>query len=132
MPPGHEVFLWPNYNDQDDRGEIFMFEYRNGTFVKQLRVPGLLSRQKLRGRPTALSAARINALAWRGNGASGEGMELFSAHGDGTIRTWTSKTEEDKILEAEEEEVEQEEKKRKRDVLEDVYRGLMQPSVKFT
>ncbi|KAL1957531.1 hypothetical protein VTO42DRAFT_5757 [Malbranchea cinnamomea] len=132
IPPGHEVFLWPNYNDQDDRGEIFMFQYRDGTFVKQLRVPGVLSRQKLRGRPTALTAARINALAWRGNGGSGEGMELYSAHGDGTIRAWTSRTEEDEALAAEQDEAEREEKKRKRDVLEEVYRGLMQPNITFT
>ena len=132
LPPGHELILWPNYNDQDDRGEIFMLEFRDGTFVKQLRVPGILSRQKLRGRPTALTAARINALAWRGNGASGEGMEMYSAHGDGTVRVWTSRTEEDEELEVEEKEAEQKDKKRKRDALEEVYRNLMQPNISFT
>ncbi|OAL64505.1 WD repeat protein [Trichophyton rubrum] len=128
----HGTVLWPNYNDQDDRGEIFMFEIHDGTQIKHLRVPGLISREKLRGRPTALSAARINALAWRGNGASGEGMEMFSAHGDGTIRSWTSRTEEDEEFEAEAVQKEQEEKKRKRDILDEVYRGLMRPGVTFT
>ncbi|KAF3891790.1 hypothetical protein GTR04_4826 [Trichophyton interdigitale] len=109
-----------------------MFEIHDGTQIKHLRVPGLISREKLRGKPTALSAARINALAWRGNGASGEGMEMFSAHGDGTIRSWTSRTEEDEEFEAEAVQKEQEEKKRKRDILDEVYRGLMQPGVTFT
>jgi DNA excision repair protein ERCC-8 len=59
-------------------------------------------------------------------------MELFSAHGDGTIRGWVSRTEEDEMLDEETEEAEREEKKRKRDVLEEVYRGLMTPSVAFT
>ncbi|EGE02109.1 DNA excision repair protein ERCC-8 [Trichophyton equinum CBS 127.97] len=132
LSPGRGAVLWPNYNDQDDRGEIFMFEIHDGTQIKHLRVPGLISREKLRGKPTALSAARINALAWRGNGASGEGMEMFSAHGDGTIRSWTSRTEEDEEFEAEAVQKEQEEKKRKRDILDEVYRGLMQPGVTFT
>lgn len=132
MSPGHETLLWPNYNDQDDRGEIFMFGLREGTFIKLLKVPGLISasRQQQRGRSSALTAARINALAWRGNGASGEGLEMFSAHGDGTIRAWVSRVPEGEPDEAEE--AEQEERKRKRDVLDEIYQGLMAPSVRFT
>lgn len=127
MSPGHETLLWPNFNDQEDRGEIFMFELREGNYIKRLRVPGLaIGRPDLRGRFSALSAARINALAWRGNGASGEGMEMFSAHGDGTIRTWVSRVPEGEPDEAEEEELA--DRKRKRDVLEEVYRGFMGPS----
>lgn len=78
-------------------------------------------------------------------------MEMFSGHGDGTVRCWASRTEED--VEAEEEEIEErerrrggewdgsgegggdgemQERKRKRDVLEEVYRGLMEPGVRFT
>ncbi|PGH27026.1 hypothetical protein AJ80_01211 [Polytolypa hystricis UAMH7299] len=132
VTPGRDMLMWPNYNDPDDRGEIFMFELRDGTFIKRLNVPGMpsgASRQKMRGRPTALSAARINALAWRGNGGSGEGMEMFSGHGDGTIRAWVSRTPDDVEEENEEEQAEQEEKKRKRDVLEEVYRGLMEPNL---
>lgn len=133
LAPGHETLLWPNYNDQDDKGEIFMFELREGTLIKRLKVPGIPpSRTRQRGRPTALSAARINALAWRGSGASGEGMELFSGHGDGTIRAWTSRTTEDEEQDAEEAEAEIEERKRKREVLEELYRGLMRPTVTFT
>ena len=125
MELGHETLLWPNFNDRDDRGEIFMFQLREGAFVKLLKVPGLLAaeKQQFRGRSTALSAARINALAWRGNGASGEGLELFSAHGDGSIRTWVSRVPEEEPDEAEEEE--QADRKRKRDVLEEIYRGFM-------
>lgn len=127
MRPGHETLLWPNFNDQEDRGEIFMFELREGNYIKRLRVPGLaIGRSDLRGRSSALSAARINALAWRGNGASGEGIEMFSAHGDGRIRTWISRVPEGEPDEAEEEELA--DRKRKRDVLEEVYRGFMGPS----
>lgn len=135
MEPGHETLLWPNFNEQDDRGEIFMYEMREGTFIKRLRVPGLMTRahqqQQLRGRSSALSAARINALAWRGNGAAGEGVELFSAHGDGTIRTWVSREPQGEPSD-EAEEAELADRKRKRDVLEEIYRGLMSPSVTFT
>lgn len=124
MSPGHETLLWPNFNEQDDRGEIFMFELREGSFIKRLRVPGLMGgRAEMRGRSSALSAARINALAWRGNGASGEGMEMFSTHGDGTIRTWVSRVPEGEPDEAEEEEAA--DRKRKRDVLDEVYRGFI-------
>lgn len=131
MEPGHETLLWPNFNEQNDRGEIFMFEMRDGTFVKLLRVPGLAARQQLfRGRASALSAGRINALAWRGNGAAGEGVELFSAHGDGTVRTWVSREPEGEP--DEDEEAELDERKRKRDVLDEIYQGLMGPSVTFT
>lgn len=124
MEGGHETLLWPNFSERDDRGEIFMFELREGTFIKRLRVPGLaLNTQNMRGRSTALSAARINDLAWRGNGASGEGMEMFSAHGDGTIRTWVSREPEGEP--DEEEEAEQADRKRKRDVLDEIYQGFL-------
>ncbi|KAJ9224790.1 hypothetical protein DTO271D3_4095 [Paecilomyces variotii] len=133
MGSGQETLLWPNFNDQDDRGEIFMFGLREGNFVKRLKVPGLISaeRHRQRGGSNALSAARINALAWRGNGASGEGLEMFSAHGDGTIRAWASRVPEGEPDE-EQEEAELEERKRKRDVLDEIYQGLVAPSVRFT
>lgn len=133
MGSGQETLLWPNFNDQDDRGEIFMFGLREGNFVKRLKVPGLISaeRHRQRGGSNALSAARINALAWRGNGASGEGLEMFSAHGDGTIRAWASRVPEGEPDE-EREEAELEERKRKRDVLDEIYQGLVAPSVRFT
>ena len=125
MAPGHETLLWPNFNEHEDRGEIFMFELREGAFIKRLKVPGLLiGRQGFQNRPCALSATRINGLAWRGNGASGEGMEMFSAHGDGTIRAWVSRLPEGEPDETEEEE--QADRKRKRDVLDEVYRGFME------
>lgn len=123
--PGQETLLWPNFSEKEERGEIFMFQLREGTFVKQLKVPGLMAgRGQFRGRSTALSAARVNALAWRGNGASGEGLEMFSAHGDGTIRSWVSREPEGEPDEAEE--AEYTDRKRKRDVLEEIYQGFMQ------
>lgn len=124
MTPGHETLLWPNFNEQDDRGEIFMFELREGTFVKRLKLPGVaMSQSQVRGRASALSAARINDLVWRGNGASGEGVELFSAHGDGTIRSWVSREEDGEL--DEEEEAAEATRKRKRDVLDDIYKGFL-------
>lgn len=126
MAPGHETLLWPNFSEQDDRGEVFMFELREGTFIKRLRVPGLMGgSQASRGRSSALSAARINDLAWRGNGASGEGLEMFSAHGDGTIRAWVSRELDGEPTE--EEEAEMADRKRKRNVLEEVYQGFLGP-----
>lgn len=127
MNPGHETLLWPNFHEQDDRGEIFMFELREGTFMKRLRVPGLtVGSQASRGRYGALSAARINDLAWRGNGASGQGVEMFTAHGDGTIRAWVSQEPDGEP--DEEEEAAQADRKRKRDVLEEIYQGFIGPS----
>ncbi|KAL2822710.1 WD40-repeat-containing domain protein [Aspergillus cavernicola] len=123
MDAGHETLLWANFSDSDDRGEIFLLELREGTFIKRLRVPGLMARRPQPGRSNALSAARINSLAWRGNGASGEGIEVFSAHGDGTLRAWVSREAEEEPTEAEE--LEQADRKRKRDVLEEIYRGFM-------
>ncbi|KAJ5222306.1 uncharacterized protein N7469_008546 [Penicillium citrinum] len=123
--PGHETLIWPNFNEQDDRGEMFMFELREGTFIKRLKLPGLAMASQSRGRSSALSAARINDLVWRGNGASGEGVELFSAHGDGTIRSWVSHEPDDEL--DEEEEAAEATRKRKRDVLEDIYKGFLGP-----
>ncbi|KAL3446557.1 WD40-repeat-containing domain protein [Aspergillus insuetus] len=124
MGVGHETLLWANFSDSDDRGEIFMLELREGAFVKRLRTPGLLSRRPpAQGRSTALTGARINSLAWRGNGASGEGIEVFSAHGDGTLRTWVSRVPEE--APSEDEEMEQATLKRKRDVLDEIYQGFM-------
>jgi DNA excision repair protein ERCC-8 len=126
MSLGHETLLWPNFNEQDDRGEILMFEFREGTFVKRLRVPGVMvGSQNVRGRSTALSAARVNDLVWRGNGGSGEGIELFSAHGDGTIRTWASREPDGEPNEADTKAVA--DRKRKRDVLEELSRGFLEP-----
>lgn len=127
MSPGHETLLWSNFNEQDDRGEIFMFELREGNFIRRLRVPGIMAgAQNMRGRSSALSAARINDLIWRGNGGSGEGIELFSAHGDGTIRTWASRELDGEPSEAES--TAQADRKRKRDVLEELSRGFLEPN----
>lgn len=132
MTTGHETLLWPNFNEQDDRGEIFMFELREGTFIKRLKLPGVAMSSQARGRASALSAARINDLVWRGNGASGEGVELFSAHGDGTIRSWVSSEPDGEPNE--EEEAAEATRKRKRDVLEDIYKGFLgaEESISYT
>ncbi|KAL3475232.1 WD40-repeat-containing domain protein [Aspergillus californicus] len=119
MESGHETLLWANFSDSDDRGEIFLLELREGTFIKRLRVPGLITRRP-QDRPSALSAARINSVAWRGNGASGEGIEVFSAHGDGTLRAWVSREAEEPM----DADTDESDRKRKRDVLEEIYQGF--------
>ncbi|KAL4918984.1 WD40-repeat-containing domain protein [Aspergillus aurantiobrunneus] len=124
MGAGHETLLWANSSDSDDRGEVFLLGLREGTFIKRLRVPGVINhRSQVGGRPNALSAARINSLAWRGNGASGEGIEVFSAHGDGTLRAWVSREPEETTTETEE--ALQADRKRKRDVLGEISQGFM-------
>ncbi|KAI5295077.1 hypothetical protein KEM52_002410, partial [Ascosphaera acerosa] len=80
---------------------------------------------------------RINALAWRGNGASGQGLEMFSAHGDGSIRAWVSRDEEGGDDESQDDDggggdAGGDSKKRKRDVLDEIHRGLVQTKVTFT
>ena len=119
---GHETLIWPNFHEHNDRGEMLMFELRDGTFVKQLKVPGLATSSQTRRPPSAISAARINALAWRGNGASGEGLELFSGHGNGAIHSWVSREPEGEPTDAEE--AEMRDRKRKRDVLDDIYKSF--------
>ncbi|KAE8354539.1 WD40 repeat-like protein [Aspergillus coremiiformis] len=118
---GQETLLWANFNETDDRGEILMFELREGTLIKRLQVPGLLNQPRFHRRPSALSAGRINTLAWRGNGASGAGLEMFSAHGDGTIRSWVSQ----EPL-GEPSETDETSRKRKRDVLDEIYQAFRQ------
>lgn len=121
---GNETLIWPNFYEHNDRGDMLMFEIHSGTLIKQLRVPGIATSAQTRRPPSATSAARINALAWRGNGASGEGLEMFSGHGDGRIRSWVSQEEEEEPTEAEE--AATRDGKRKRDILDDVYRGFFE------
>jgi DNA excision repair protein ERCC-8 len=79
------------------------------------------------------SAGRINAMAWRPPCGSGTGiLQLYSAHGDGSLRCWRGVPpgEEEAEEEGEEEEGKRgaggdgRDRKRKRDVLDSIVAGL--------
>lgn len=100
-----EVLLWPN------EGEVLVFEVMEGTLVGRLRAGG---------------KGGIRALAWR----AGE-VEVLSAHGDGAVRSWRTRTRGDAAAEEDEEdenEAGRQGRKRKREVLEAVGRA----EVRFT
>ncbi|KAJ6007809.1 hypothetical protein N7540_011785 [Penicillium herquei] len=124
--PGHEALLWPNFGELSERGDIFMFELREGTLIKRLRVLGVPLRQQNVGpiKPSALRPTRINDMVLRGCGGSGEGIELFTAHGDGVIRSWVSSEADAEPTEAEEEVLSA--RKRKRGVLDDLYKNFFE------
>jgi len=52
------------------------------------------------------SGGRINGMCWRWNAESGEGLEMYSAHGDGRICCW-------KPMARKEEETEEEESQKR-------------------
>ena len=89
-----EVLLWAN---DDSRGEITVFGMREGDVkqtkevrgVQKARVVNEREVDKLRGR------GRVNAMIWRGgdrdddNGTDVKhGLEMVTAHGDGTVGIW--------------------------------------------
>lgn len=130
--PHDEMLIWPNAADSS-RPELVLLDPARGQLRKILTAP--VARRV--GVPPALSAGRVNALAWRGNGAGGQGVELFSAHGDGKVRAWVSRMEGVEGVEGDdvgEDENEQRmrERKRKRDVLDELYRGFVGRNVRFT
>ncbi|KAJ5701699.1 hypothetical protein N7488_009247 [Penicillium malachiteum] len=131
----HETLLWPNFSEVDERGEIFMFELREGTFIKRLKVPGVPTSVRARSKvgaikPSPLRATRINDMVLRGSGGSGEGIELFTAHGDGVIRSWVSSEADAEPTEAEEEALA--DRKRKRGVLDDLFKTFFEDGASET
>lgn len=111
---GKDVLFFPSER------EILMFETFEGRLIKRLRTPGVSSSGQA-GNAKANFKQRIVDLAWRAHD-----IELYSAHGDGSIRAWKPRTTEDALVddEAEEREAEEIDRKRKRQALEDVYQDL--------
>lgn len=120
---GKETIFYPNAK------EVLGFDMHSGTMQSRLRVKGL---------PGSEAAARntknrTTSLAWRAHS-----VEMYSAHGDGTIRCWRPRTMEDVIVE--QEEVEEKEgaegggveRKRKREELERIVEGLTRKKITFT
>ena len=128
---GKETLLWAN---DDNRGEIFMFSLREGSMLRTLKTPGV-ARGPAQARAADAapgrfnSVGRINAMAWRCNAAAGGGVEMYSAHGDGSIHCWTG------LLADGDEEIEtkvdvafqesERKRKRNRDLVSDLVEGLI-------
>ncbi|KAJ4509710.1 hypothetical protein HRR83_006972 [Exophiala dermatitidis] len=113
--PGHESLFWPN---DDGRGVIFQHHLREGHLLKSLRTQGIKlaeiqaaaaaksrggggGRARGRGGGAAggggggssslgrlTSGGRINAMVWRSNAPAGDAVEMYTAHGDGSICAW--------------------------------------------
>jgi len=112
---GAETLFFPSEK------EILQFEMFEGRMIKRLRVPGVSQAPVAPNAKVALKN-KVLDLAWRAHS-----VELYSGHGDGTIKVWKPYLPEDKTAndELREEEVEAEnERKRKREALESVYQDL--------
>lgn len=108
-------------------GEILMYEMYEGRLVKKMRVPGVPMVRGDGGQRNVRN--RVTALAWRSHD-----VELFSAHGDGTIRSWRPRTTEDAIVDEDDQSDESDgagSRKRKRQVLRDIHRDLTTPKVTY-
>ncbi|KIW37054.1 uncharacterized protein PV06_10683 [Exophiala oligosperma] len=98
--PGRESLFWPN---DDGRGMIFQHHLREGHMLKILRTEGVKiaevqasnkrARTGIGGSGTSnisrlTSGGRINSMIWRVGAPLGEGIEMYTAHGDGRICAW--------------------------------------------
>lgn len=123
---GEDVLFYPSEK------EILMFELFEGRLIKKLKAPSLLTSSKS-GIGDRNIRERVTALAWRPHD-----VEMFSAHGDGSIRAWQPRTIEDAfveeadVIEDDGVSVETRDKKRKRDVLESIEQDLMTTKVTFS
>ncbi|KAL8726201.1 MAG: hypothetical protein Q9181_006148 [Wetmoreana brouardii] len=122
---GRQVMFYPNQR------EILMFDLFEGTLLKRLRVPGI-PLAPVQGRTAQANVrSRITSLAWRAGC-----VDLYSAHSDGVIRTWSPRIQEDVQAENEEAQIfegsEEENRKRKREVLDEVFRDLTKQKITFT
>jgi len=111
---GKEIMFFPSER------EILMYELYEGRLLKRLRPPGAMAATAPNGKVT--QKQRVVDLAWRPFD-----VELYSAHGNGTIRAWKPRTKEDIWLdeeEREEREAEGIERDKKRKALEDVYQSF--------
>jgi len=119
---GMDCLFYPN------EVEVLMYEMHEGRLIKKMRVPGVPLVRGESGQRNVKN--RVTALAWRQHD-----IELFSAHGDGTIRSWQPRTTEDAMIEEDDQADENEDagsRKRKRQVLEEIYRDLTMPKVTYS
>ncbi|MBE7181664.1 MAG: hypothetical protein INR71_10745, partial [Terriglobus roseus] len=84
-----EVCLWAN---DDARGEVTVFGLREGDVRGVMEVKGVQKGRvpKEREVDARRGRGRVNAMVWRvGEGANArEGLEMVSAHGDGSVGVW--------------------------------------------
>ncbi|RMZ75977.1 hypothetical protein DV737_g5047, partial [Chaetothyriales sp. CBS 132003] len=132
--PSREALFWPN---DESKGEIHMHSLREGQLLRVLKMDGLKRNQETKGSARVLGKGRINQIVWR-MGDSCDGLEMLSAHGDGSIAVWRSLDDEDGNQVADDEagegaadesvskQIEQSEmkRKRKRELLEGLVEGL--------
>lgn len=96
-PPGYasrssrEMLFWPN---DDAKGDVYQHSIREGELVRVLKLAGMRRNEELKGSARLLGKGRTNQIVWRA-GAGGHGLEMLSAHGDGSIGLWRSMSEEE-------------------------------------
>ncbi|KIW29675.1 uncharacterized protein PV07_05471 [Cladophialophora immunda] len=163
---GKEMLWWPN---DDGRGMVFQHHLREGNLVRILKTEGIrvsdaqrasAKRGSRKGGPGGTagggsgsnvarltSGGRINAMVWRVNAPVGEGVEMYTAHGDGRICSWMPPQTDEDEAEGEQgstraepsngkaalvlDEADQR-KKRKRDLVEDLISGLTKKPITFS
>jgi DNA excision repair protein ERCC-8 len=125
-PPGHDMVFYPN------PGEVLSFDLHSGKMLKRLRAP-ILQKSHASGGNVRNLNTRVTSLAWRAHH-----VEMYSAHGDGTIRCFRPRTAEDIAADredesdGEDEEAEAAERKRKRDELDQIVRDLTKKRVTYS
>ncbi|KAL6708659.1 hypothetical protein ACN47E_002355 [Coniothyrium glycines] len=115
-----DVLFYPNEQ------EILSYELLEGKLIRRLRRANIeeftLAPESTTSKSHRYTKDRITALAWRAHD-----IEMYSAHGDGSIIAWKPRTEEDAVLD-EEDEHERKSlevgKKRKRGILDNIYKDL--------
>jgi DNA excision repair protein ERCC-8 len=136
--PGRELLFWPN---DDGKGDIYVHSLREGNLLNILSTPGVQRSNLQQGKKDSIgkltSGGRINGLVWRTRAGSGQGLELYSAHGDGKIYRWAPPDLEDGVdsqegsNESTRQIAKQEQvKKRKRDLVGDLVAGLSNKSLR--
>lgn len=120
---GQEVVFFPNPK------EIAAFDLHRGKLISRLRVAQVSGGE---GAGVRNAVTRTTSLAWR----SGH-VEMYSAHADGSIRSWRPRTWEDKVAEEDEKDGgpdvdEENERKRKREELEQIVRDLSGKRVTYS
>ncbi|KIW03213.1 uncharacterized protein PV09_05438 [Verruconis gallopava] len=119
---GRDIMFFPSER------EILMFELYEGRLLKRLRPPGVFTSAVGGGKVT--QKQRIVDLAWRNTD-----IELYSAHGNGSIRVWKPRMREDILLDEDdrqERERDSIERDKKRKALEDIYRDFARKRVDFS
>ena len=94
-PAGHvskssrELLFWPN---DDARGEIMVHSLREGNLIRVLNMRGFARAEATKDKSKVArltSKGRINQIVWRqGESVPGGALEMYGAHGDGSISVW--------------------------------------------